>query len=194
MKVLGVIGSPKEDGNTAQLLKRTLDLLEEGGVETETVFLRDLDIRPCDGCGYCKENGKCKIEDGMQDLYEKLEEYDVVILSSPSYLGGVTSRLKAFMERTWFLRRGQLRNKIGTSIVVGRREIGCCVNEMDEYFDRMEFFKVPGILGFGLDKGDVMEDAEALKGAERVASKILQLSSVGLRSTDPGNKGVETGG
>ena len=182
MKAMGIIGSPRMDGNTVYLLKRTMEILKESDIETETVFLRGIDLKPCDGCGYCKKNGRCKIEDGMQDLYEKIEECDVLILSSPSYMGGVTSRTKAFMERTWFLRRGPLGKMIGTSIVVGRREIGSCVNEFEEYFNRMEFIKIPGVIGFGLEKGDVREDAEALKGTERVASTILKLLPAGAGS------------
>ena len=69
----------------------------------------------------------------MQELYPKLKEADVIILSSPSYMGGVTSRLRAVIERTWYLRKGQLEGKIGTYIVVGRRKIGSAIDETEEY-------------------------------------------------------------
>lgn len=149
--------------------------MEENYVKTQTIFLKDMEIKPCEGCGYCTEKKNCSIEDGMQNIYQQLRQSDVIILASPSYMGGVTSRTKIFMERTWFLRRGALGKVIGSSIIVGRREIGCCTSEINEYFDRMEFTKIPGVIGFGFEKGKVEEDLEAIKGTKRIARNILEL-------------------
>jgi multimeric flavodoxin WrbA len=99
MKAIGIVSSPHKDGNTAYLLEKTLKVLREK-FETETIFLKDYEIKPCEGCYYYEENGKCIINDDMQKLYPKFEDADVIILSSPSYMGGVTSRVRAFMERT----------------------------------------------------------------------------------------------
>jgi len=175
MKAMGIIGSPRKDGNTAYLLGKSLDILKEGNVEIETIFLKDHEIKPCEGCKYCTKHGKCKIEDGMQELYPKLEESDIIIMTSPVYMGGVTSRTRAFMERTWPLRKGQLENTIGTSIVVGRRDIGSTVNEMNEYLDRLRVIKVSGILGYGFEGSDILNDGEAINGAVNLGKKILTI-------------------
>jgi len=87
MKAIGIVGSPRKDGNTAYLMEKLLKVLEEK-LETETIFLKDHEIKPCEGCHYCEEKGRCKIEDDMQKLYPKLEEADVIILASPSHMGG----------------------------------------------------------------------------------------------------------
>jgi len=113
-------------------LRRLWKFLREK-YETEIIFLKDYDIKLCEGCHYCEENKRCIIGGDMQELYPKLKKSDVIILSSPSYMGGVTSRLRAFMERTWHLRKGQLEGKIGTYIVVGRRKIGSTTDEIEEY-------------------------------------------------------------
>lgn len=104
MKAIGILGSPHKYGNTAYLLEETLKVLGKE-LETETVFLKDYEITSCEGCHYCEESGKCKIGDGMQELYPKLKEADVIILASPAHMGGIASRLRAFMERTWHLRK-----------------------------------------------------------------------------------------
>lgn len=127
-------------------------------LETETIFLKDYEIKLCEGCHSCEQNGKCVIEDDMQKLYPKLEEADIIILASPSHMGGVTSRMRALMERTWYLRKGQLENKIGTFIVFGRREIGSTVNEMNEYLDKLKVIRVPGCSGYAFQKGDILKD------------------------------------
>jgi len=79
------------------------------------------------------------------------------------------------MERTWYLRKGQLENKIGTSIVVGRRTIGSSVNEMNEYLDRLKVIRVPGCLGYAFQKGDILKDEETLKETQRLGKQILEL-------------------
>lgn len=174
MKALGIIGSPRKDGNTAHLLKKTLGVLEEGDVETETIFLKDYEINPCEDCSeYCEKHNKCKMEDGMQELFVKLRESDIIILAGPTYMGGVTSRMRAFMERTWPLRKGQLKNKIGSSIIVGRREIGVSTIEMSEYFDRLKIIKIPGILGYAFKKDDILKDQEAIKSSKILGNQLL---------------------
>jgi multimeric flavodoxin WrbA len=174
MKLIGILGSPRRDGNTAYLLEETLKDLKDK-VKTEIFFLKDYEIKPCDGCHYCEERGKCKIEDDMQKLYQMLEESDIIILASPSYMGGITSRMRAFMERTWFLRKGQLKYKVGTWIVVGRRSTGSTVNEMNEYLDRLGVIKLPGIVGYAFKKGDILKDKEAIRETKRLSNDILNL-------------------
>ncbi|MHA1344054.1 MAG: flavodoxin family protein, partial [Promethearchaeota archaeon] len=113
------------------------------------------------------------IEDDMQELYNKLRDANVIILSTPVFMGGITSRLKAFMERTWHLRRGQLKGKIGTYIVVGRRDIGSAINEIEEYLSRLKVIKISGILGYGFKENDIKNDSEALKNAESLSNQII---------------------
>ena len=173
MKAVGVVGSPRKNGNTAYLLKEVMKFLREK-YETEIIFLKDYNIKPCEGCHYCEENKRCIIEDDMQELYPKLKKADVIILSSPSYMGGVTSRLRAFMERTWHLRKGQLEGKIGTYIVVGRRKIGSTIDEIEEYLTRLKMTKIPGVLGYAFEKGDILKDEEALKEAQKLGKQILK--------------------
>jgi len=174
MKAIGVLGSPHEDGNTAYLLEGILSVLRKE-LKTEMIFLKNYEIRPCEGCCFCEESHKCIIKDDMQKLYPKIMEASVIILASPSYMGGVTSRMRAFMERTWCLRKGQLENKIGTWIVVGRRRIGGAINEMNEYLDRLRVIKVPGCSGYAFRKGDILKDKEALKEARMLGERILKI-------------------
>ena len=112
----------------------------------------------------------------MQELYRKLKETQVIILSSPIFMGGITATMKAFMERTWHLRKGQLKDKIGSYIIVGRRDIGSGVSEMEEYLSRLKVIKIPGVMGFGMRKGDVSKDEEALKNIQRLSNQIINLN------------------
>ncbi|RLE70557.1 MAG: flavodoxin family protein, partial [Thermoprotei archaeon] len=55
MKAIGVVGSPHKNGNTVYLLKEVMKVLRKK-YETEIIFLKDYDIKPCEGCFYCEKN------------------------------------------------------------------------------------------------------------------------------------------
>lgn len=101
MKVLGVVGSKRKRGNTARLVKEALQVAANEGLDTELVYLGDYQIRGCTGCEGCKKTFRCVIQDGMQELYAKVEEADGLILGSPTYFYNMTSDMKAFIERLY---------------------------------------------------------------------------------------------
>lgn len=173
-RVLGIAGSAREQGNSSALLRRVLNGLN-GNFRTELVFLADIEIRPCDGCHSCQTNGACCIEDGMTAIYPKLLEAEVFLLASPAYMGGIASRMQAFMERTWPLRKGQLAGKLASYIVTGRRRIGMATGVMEEYFTRLGVAKLPGVVGLGFEAGEVEQDREAVAQAERLAADVGDL-------------------
>ena len=174
MKALGIIGSPRRDGNSARLTEEILESLSDS-YETETIFLGDLDIQPCEACHSCAKTNECIIEDDMQAIFSKLKEASVIILSSPVHMGGITSRLRMFMERTWHLRKSQLAGKIGTYAGVGRRDLGVAINEMEEYLTRIKTVKLPGVFGYGVKKGDIEQDEETFANVERLSKQILSM-------------------
>ena len=172
---IGIIGSPRKNGNTAILTDELLELLKDN-FEIEKIFLKDYDINSCKECYFCVENEECAIKDDMQVLYTKLKDAQVIILSSPIFMGGVTSYMKAFMERTWHLRKGQLKGKTGSYIIVARRDIGSGKNEMEEYLSRIKVNKITGVLGFGFHEGEIIKDEEALEDVHRLRSQIINLN------------------
>ena len=171
-RVLGIVGSPRKDGNSARLLERVLRAVG-ARAETETVHLKDYRIDPCEACHRCEADGGCILDDGMQDLYPKLEAADAIVLASPVYMGGLTSRMRAFMERTWPLRKGRLAGKIGAGIVVGRRKTGAAVYAMEDFLARLCLTRLPGVCGFAFEMGAIGADEEALQDADRLAGDIL---------------------
>lgn len=121
MKLLGIVCSPRTNGNTEVLVKEALDTARNLGAETEMIKVSDLNITPCDGCESCDITGECKIEDDMQDIYTKLLHSDGIIFGSPVYFWGVTAQAKAIIDRTFVFRRDRrLRNKVAGAVVVAR--------------------------------------------------------------------------
>ena len=51
VKVLGIVGSPRKNGNTEILVKAALEAAAGLGAETDIVLLAEKKVAPCDGCG-----------------------------------------------------------------------------------------------------------------------------------------------
>ena len=73
MKVLGIVGSPREGGNTEHLVRECLKTISAGGIEVELVTLHDKEIGPCDACGVCGEiKNECAIDDDFARAHDRL--------------------------------------------------------------------------------------------------------------------------
>ena len=98
MKVLGISGSPRKNGNTDLLIQTVLQGAQANGLDTQFVSLFDLDIQDCNGCEGCAKSNKCIIKDDMRSIYALMEETDAVILGSPTYFYNVTGIMKNFLD------------------------------------------------------------------------------------------------
>lgn len=99
LKVLGIAGSPRRDGNTDLLLRQAILGAETQRSETKIVILSQLSIAPCRHCDGCLKTGKCVIDDDMQWLHTDLRQADRVILASPIFFMGITAQTKAMIDR-----------------------------------------------------------------------------------------------
>lgn len=102
MKVLGIVGSMRNDGNTTKLVEAVLGAAKEAKpkIRTQAVHLSELEIGPCRGCydACAKAPYKCAVKDDFQGLLGRMEEADGLVLGSPLYFP-VPSRLVALCER-----------------------------------------------------------------------------------------------
>lgn len=102
MKVLGVVGSMRKEGNTGKLVQAVLDGAKDAaeGLRTQLVHLSALEIGPCQGCyEVCsKPPYKCAVKDDFQGLLSRMEDADGIVIGSPLYFP-VPSRLVALCER-----------------------------------------------------------------------------------------------
>ena len=180
MKAIGIVGSPRENGNTEILTKHTLKAIEEEGLDTELVRLAGLDIRPCNACMECRDEERCPIEDDLFPLYTRIKEAEAIILATPVYYGSATALIKAFMERTGYIGgREVFAGKVGGPLVVARRAgQNFTFAQLMYWFHILGFF-MPGStywnIAFGREKGKVQEDEEGLTTAWNFGKNIALL-------------------
>jgi multimeric flavodoxin WrbA len=97
-KVLMIDGSSRKK-NTYNILLQIEKILKSHDYEVEIVNLFDYEIKDCVGCETCVTQPMCSLTDDMPKLIQKVLDSDGVILSSPVYMGSVTSRFKTFADR-----------------------------------------------------------------------------------------------
>ena len=99
MKVLGIYGSPRKEGNTTLLLRELLKGASEKGAEITEIFLSDLHILPCIEDYSCAETGECILKDDMRDIYRQLIEHDHIVVAAPIFFYSVNAQTKALIDR-----------------------------------------------------------------------------------------------
>jgi multimeric flavodoxin WrbA len=182
VKVIGIVGSPRKNGNTELLTAHTLKAIAEEGLDTELIRLAGLDIKPCNACMACKDKEACSIEDDMFPLYLRMKEADGIILASPVYYGSATALVKALMERTGYISRWNgepFRRKVGGPLVVARRAgKNFTIAQLTYWFQVLGFF-IPGSsywnVAIGREKGEVEQDEEGLTTAWNFGKNVAFL-------------------
>jgi multimeric flavodoxin WrbA len=102
MKVVSLLGSPRERANSSMIAERFCATAQKLGAEARTFALNDLNFRGCQGCMACKTKlDRCVLEDDLTEVLEAVRETDVLVLATPVYFWDVTSQLKAFLDRTY---------------------------------------------------------------------------------------------
>jgi multimeric flavodoxin WrbA len=102
MKIVAVLGSPREQGNSNTLARTFLQAAREQGAETREVLLNRMAFKGCQACLTCKTTSQsCILEDDLTPVLEAIREADILLLASPVYFGDLSSQLKAFFDRTY---------------------------------------------------------------------------------------------
>jgi multimeric flavodoxin WrbA len=125
MKVVGIAGSMREQSNTLHYVETVLKVLEEEGIETELISLREKEIKPCTGCYDCREKGYCTIKgDDFDEILTKMREAEGLILGSPVYVSSVVPQMMALLSRAAFVSHWSgkfFTGKVGGPITVAQR-------------------------------------------------------------------------
>jgi multimeric flavodoxin WrbA len=182
MKILGLEGSPRKNGNTEKLVKAILDGATEKGADTKFYKLAKMNISLCLGCFSCRETGICVTEDDMQLLYEEIQASDVIILGSPVYMWQVSGQTKLFMDRLSLFVKPDF-----TTRLKGKKSVFMVFTQgnpdgqtFKTYFEYLEnlfsflHYDVKGtIVATGTrDENDILQQADVLEKAREIGKKL----------------------
>ena len=182
-KILGVVGSPRRDGNTHILVSRILEGAKEEGAIVESLLLNDLTIAECDGCHTCWEGKGCSKNDDMSSIYPKIIESEIIIFGTPIYWYGPTALMKGFIDRFVYFNCPANREKIkGKSAVIAvpfeeesLETAAGVVAFFEKCFEYLQMklvgkIIVPGVSG----KGEILEKAGYLEEGYELGGRLAK--------------------
>jgi multimeric flavodoxin WrbA len=184
-KVVALNGSARKGGNTAILLGYVLRELESEGIDTELVELSGAKIHGCLACRKCssRKDRRCSQRDDMgNELIEKIDKADGILLGSPTYFADAAPEIKALMDRACYVSMangGMLRKKVGAAVVAVRRAGAIhAFDTLNHYFLISEMI-VPGSsywnIGIGREIGDVERDEEGIRTMKTLGQNMAWL-------------------
>jgi len=199
MKILAVSGSPRKKGNTVILLERVLEGAKSEGAETELFSVAGKDIGGCDGCWSCMKAGNCHIKDDMTELYDKLLQADGIVLGTPIYFWGMTSQMKAIIDRSIALTGPEknLANRVcGVVVVAGSLGLVDALKDFAFYIYQKRMLPANMVAGYTREPGETLKMEGLLKEAHDLGRQMVALVNSGFKypvefMRGPGAYGVQ---
>lgn len=185
-KILLINGSPNEKGCTYTALCEIADTLAKNDVESEILYLGKKPVAGCIACGKCFQTGRCVFDDKVNEVLEKLDEYDGIVVGSPVYYAGPTGQLCAFLDRLFFCSERRMAGKLGAAVVSCRRGgASAAFDRLNKYFTICNMTVVGSQYWnqvHGFTPEDVRKDEEGLQTMRTLAQNIAWL----LKNRDAG--------
>lgn len=180
MKILILNGSPRKNGNTSVAVSQMEKVFIKNGIETEIIQVGAMEVSGCKACGYCFKNGKCAIDDIVNnELAKKFEECDGMVIASPVFYAAANGALISILNRLFYSTKFDKRMKVGASVAVARRG-GCSTT-----FDQLnKYFTICGMpiassqywnSVHGRTVGEAEEDGEGLQTMRTLAENMTFL-------------------
>ena len=179
MKVLILNGSPHDNGNTMVALKEMINIFDQEGVETEIVQVGGKEVRGCIGCNTCQTRGKCIFNDMLNEVAEKFEQADGLIVASPVYYASANGTLIALLDRLFFSTAFDKTMKVGACVVAARRGgLSATYDQLHKYFGNSSMPIATSQYWnsiHGMTPGEAAQDIEGLQTMRTLARNMTFL-------------------
>ena len=190
VKILGIAGSPRLNGNTSLLLDEALNGAKAAGASVNKIIVCNRDIYPCQGCGDCNKTGECTVDDAMDKIYSLTTQAHGIIMAAPIYFNSLNAQTKALIDRhqclwtrkvllgeditdpeTRHARRGLFLSTAGAD---DPRAFDGALKVMDMFFDVLDIKYYERLLFFRIDqKGAIKNHPTALRNAYTAGEHLM---------------------
>ena len=195
MKVLLLNGSPHKNKCTFTALSIVADQLQANGIDTEIVHIAAKPVRGCSGCGSCRKNDKKRciyLDGGVNEVIDKLESADGLIVGSPVYYASPNGTVLSFLDRMFYAGGSYMSSKPAAAVVSARRAgTTASLDAINKYFtiNRMPIVSSNyWNMVHGKNPEDVMKDEEGVQIMQVLGKNMSWM----LKSIEAGkNAGVE---
>lgn len=160
MKVIILNGSPKAEGNTATALHEVERTLNQQGIETERIHVGHRQIHGCIACNKCWDTNECCFHDIVNEISEKMDAADGLLIGSPVYFASASGTLLSLLDRLFYstLHKNWMM-KVGASVAIARRGgATATMDVLNKYFLKTNMPVVPSqywSIAHGTEPGEV---------------------------------------
>ncbi len=177
MKILGLVGSPRKNSNTDLLVTAILAGAAKNKNTTEKVHLYSVDISACVDCRACKKgNLQCVLKDGMQKLYPKIQEADVIVFGTPLYWYGPSAKMKLLLDRLRpFIASKELKGKKAVLVVPSEEGADACNHTVGMFnlsLGYLEMTLVSVLLPKASERAEIKKQPDVLHQAQTIGKHI----------------------
>ncbi len=104
MKIVCVLGSPRAESLSTTIAQSFIKGAKESGHEVVIYDVNKLNVRGCQGCGYCKANEvDCILEDDLKPYWKDLHECGALVVTAPNYCSQICGPMITYMNRHYCL-------------------------------------------------------------------------------------------
>ncbi|MBF0502039.1 MAG: flavodoxin family protein [Candidatus Riflebacteria bacterium] len=184
MFILNINSSPRKNGNSVILSRKLCNAARNNGHTVKTVNLYDMTIKGCIACESCTQRKVeyCIHEDDLTKISPDIINADVLVFSTPIYMGHMNGLLKVFLDR-WYTFAEE---DFSIRHVMGKKFITITTSgapaeqfaEVTTYFKKWfgEFFKLEYIdsiiAGELTEQGEAENRPELLAQAEKIGASL----------------------
>lgn len=175
--VVAVVGSARIESNTGALVDIALAELERCGVRCEKVMLGAYKLLPCVEHNDCAEREACPRPDDMAAILDKVYAADGLILASPVYYEDVSSQMKMFIDRNYFMytHGSELAPKaLGLIAVAAETGLPETIATLERFVALSSSVAIPAFTLEGLaeNPGEAATNEELVAAAQRLATQM----------------------
>lgn len=188
MKVLLINGSPNKHGCTFTALSEIEKVLHKHQLETEILYLGTKAIPGCIACRKCAETGRCSFDDGVNQLLDRIDDFDAMIVGSPVHYAAPSGQIVSFLDRLFYAGGQHMGGKPAAAVVSSRRGgSSAAFDQLNKYFSLSNMPIVTSQywnMVHGSVPEDVRKDEEGLQTMRTLGENMAWL----LRSIEAGRK------
>jgi len=179
MKAIGIVGSPRKNGNVDTLVQTVLEGASQAGYQISKYILNEMKYSGCQGCDYCKTHDHCRLDDDVSKLLREIADADAVVFGSPIYFYLFTGQFKLMQDRMYSLIDFEFKPRIkpGKRAVIitsqGDPDISAYAKAADDFAETLK------LLGFDVREIIRMADGNSKNAASERRDLLERARSVG---------------
>ena len=181
MTIAVIYGGTRQEGNTETLTEQVIS-----GLETERIYLRDLNIKSIEDHRH-SEGGFPHVDDDYNDIIDRILLHDILIFATPIYWYSMSGTMKNFVDRWSHTMRDanypdfkkMMSTKKAYVITVGGDNPTIkglpLIQQFQNTFEFMGMTFEGYIIGTGNKPEDILQDKVALFAATQLQEKLKSL-------------------